>query len=91
MKLKFILSTSLFAAIAALSISAQAASDMDKTAEAKTPAADMQADKAAPKKMKRHSHVEEKTGISQTAPEAMADKPSPENDMSQHYHPRDGK
>lgn len=82
MKLKFILSTSLFAAIAALSISAQAASDMDKAAEAKT----------EQMKMKPHSHVEEKTGIQQKAPEAVVNKkPNAAEDKSKHYHPRDGK
>lgn len=90
MKLKTFLSATLFAAIAALSISAQAASDMDKAAEAKTPAADMQADKAVPKKMKPHSHVQEKTGVPQDAPaDAAPGKKDASKDKTKHYHPRD--
>lgn len=91
MKLKSILSTGLFVTISALSIGVQAASDIDKATEAKAPTTDMQADRTAKKKMKPHSHVQEKTGVPQTAPEANLDKPNPAMDMSKHYHPRDGK
>lgn len=97
MKLKSILSAGLFAAIAALSIGAQAASDADKAAEAKAPAAGVQADK----KVKPHSHMEEKTGISPQASSAAAaedkadkpkaSKPKIDKDKSKHLHPRDGK
>ncbi len=87
MKLKAIFSAGLFAAIAALSMGAQAASDADKTAEAKAPVAGT----SAVKKMKPHSHVEVKTGVPQNEPEAKADKPDPAKDKSKHFHPRDGK
>lgn len=83
MKLKPALAISLFAITAALSLGASAASD--------TPA-DAKAEKAAPqKKMKPHSHMEEKTGVPQKAPVAMADKPSAAKDKTKHFHPRDGK
>lgn len=87
MKLKSILSAGLFAAIAVLSMGAQAASDTDKAAEAKAPAAEVQADK----KMKPQSGMEEKTGMSQKAPAAMSDKLRIDKDRSKHFHPRDGK
>ncbi len=96
MKLKSILSAGLFAAITALSMGAQAAADTDKAAEAKAPAADVQADK----KMKPHSHMQEKTGIApqatavaaaDKADKAKASKPKIDKDKSKHYHPRDGK
>ncbi len=87
MKLNSILSAALFAAIAALSMSAQAVSDTDKTVEAKAPVAGVQADK----KMKPHSHVEVKTGVPQSAPEAKTDKADPAKDKTKHFHPRDGK
>jgi Ni/Co efflux regulator RcnB len=87
MKLNSILSAALFAAIAALSMSAQAVSDTDKTVEAKAPVAGVQADK----KMKPHSHVEVKTGVPQSAPEAKTDKTDPAKDKTKHFHPRDGK
>ena len=89
MKLKSIVSTSLLAAFAALSISAQAASATDNAPEANAPAASVQTGKAA--SSKKHSHVEEKTGIPQKTPETVKTKPSPEKDMKTHYHPRDGK
>jgi len=87
MKLKSILSAGLFAAIAALSMGAQAASETNKAADAKVPAAGMQVDK----KMKPESHMEEKAGMSQKAPEAKADKLDPTKDKKRHLHPRDGK
>lgn len=87
MKLNVILSAALFAAIAALSMGAQAASDADKAAEAKAPVAGT----PAVKKMKPHSHVEVKTGVPQNEPEARADKPDPAKDKSKHFHPRDAK
>lgn len=91
MKLKSILLTGLFAVVAAFSIGAQAASDMamDKATEAKAPAENVNTAKATP--MKKHSHVEEKTGVPQSMPEAAATKPNAAKDMSKHYHPRDGK
>lgn len=97
MKLKSILSAGLFSAIAALSMGVQAASDTDKAAGAKAPTAGVQADK----KMKPHSHMEEKTGISPQASSApaaedksdkpKASKPKIDKDRSKHFHPRDGK
>jgi hypothetical protein len=83
MKLKASLAASLFAVMTALSFNASVAAD--------TPA-DAKAEKALPeKKMKPHSHVEEKTGIPQKAPMAMADKPNAAKDKTKHFHPRDGK
>lgn len=96
MKLKSILSAGLFAAIAALSMGAQAASDTEKTAEAKAPAAGVQADK----KVKPHSHMQEKTGMApqasaaateDKADKAKTNKPKIDKDKSKHFHPRDGK
>lgn len=87
MKLKSILITGVFAAIAVLSMGAQAAPDMDKAEEAKAPATGMQADP----KMKPHSHVEEKTGVPQSAPKAKSNKLKADKDKSKHFHPRDGK
>ncbi len=58
----------------------------DKAAAPK--AAEAQADKAA---AKPHSHVQEKTGMPQSMPEAKADKPNAAKDKSKHYHPRDMK
>ncbi|TXT24901.1 MAG: hypothetical protein FD131_4796 [Rhodocyclaceae bacterium] len=90
MKLKpIVFSASLFAAMV-FSLGVQAASDADKAAEAKAPVADMQADKAV-KKMKPHSHVEEKTGVPQSMPDAKSDKPNAAKDKSKHFHPRDMK
>ena len=89
MKLKSILSTSLFTAMAVLSISAQAASDTDKAAEVKAPTQNVKTVTAA--SQKRHSHVQEKTGVPQSMPETSPDKSSVAMDMSKHYHPRDGK
>lgn len=87
MKLLPILSTGLFAALAALSFNTQAA----EGAEAKAPAAETQTDKVPAKKAKRHSHVEEKTGM---APSEAASASKPEKakaDKAKHFHPRDGK
>lgn len=83
MKLKPSLAASLFALMAALSLNAGAAAD--------TPA-DAKVEKASPqKKMRPHSHVEEKTGFPQKAAEAMPDKPNAAKDKTKHFHPRDGK
>lgn len=87
MKLNSILSAGLFAAIAALSMGAQATSDSDKAAEAKATVADT----PAVKKVKPHSHVEVKTGVPQNVSEATTDKPDPAKDKTKHFHPRDGK
>jgi hypothetical protein len=87
MKLNSILSAGLFAAIAALSMGAQAASDTEKAAEAKAPVAGVQADK----KVKPHSHMEEKTGMPQKVADSKVAKPDPTKDKNRHLHPRDGK
>lgn len=81
MKLKPLISMSLFITVVMLSFGAQAASDTDKAAEAK----------ATEMKMKPHSHVEEKTGVPQKMPEATSDKAKAGKDKSKHLHPRDGK
>lgn len=97
MKLKSILSAGLLAAFSTLSLGIHAA-EGDKAPDVKAPAADVKTEKAAPKKkMKPHSHVEEKGGASPLkAPEADsgksdADKPNAAKDPKKHYHPRDGK
>lgn len=82
MKLQSILLSGLFAAIAALPLSANAA-DADKAAEAKAPAAEAKA--------KPHSHMTEKTGFEAKAPAADASKADAAKDKKRHLHPRDGK
>ena len=83
MKLKPTLAASLFAIVAVLSLNASAASD---------PPPDAKVEKAAAqKKMRPHSHLEEKTGFPQNASRAMPDKPNAANDKTKHFHPRDGK
>jgi len=93
MKLKPTLAASLFAIMAALSLNASAASDTAVGASTASDAPDdAKVEKAAPqKKMRPHSHVEEKTGFAPKAPEAMPDKPNAANDRTKHFHPRDGK
>ena len=86
MKLKSILATSLMAITVALSAGVQAA-DTNTPAAAQTPATGAQGDKA----MKPHSHMEEKSGVPQKAPEAKDKKPNPTKDKNRHLHPRDGK
>lgn len=87
MKLKSILATSLLAITAALSAGVQAASDTNTPAATQTSATGAQGDKA----MKPHSHMEEKTGVPQKAPDAKAKKSDPTKDKNRHLHPRDGK
>lgn len=93
MKLKLFISTLFIASAAALSLGAHAATDMGKSSasapEAKAPAMEMSAEKAAVQK--RHSHVEEKTGIPQTMPAATSSQYNPAKDPNRHLHPRDGK
>ncbi|SBT09240.1 conserved exported hypothetical protein [Candidatus Accumulibacter aalborgensis] len=94
MKPQSILSAALFTAIVAFAVGAQAASDTDKAAEGKDPVAGAQAPAAsvqAEKKVRPHSHLEEKTGVPQKAPEPQLNKPNSAKDMSKHYHPRDMK
>lgn len=57
----------------------------DKTAAPK--AAEAQAEKAKP-----HSHVQEKTGMTQSMPvDEKMDKSNADKDKNKHFHPRDGK
>ena len=51
-------------------------------------AAEAQMDKTA---NKPHSHVQEKTGMPQSTPDAKPDNPHAAKDHSKHFHPRDGK
>lgn len=81
MKLQTVLTAALFGTVSSLSFGAYAA-DTEKA-----PATEGQV-----KKIKPHSHLEEKTGMSQKAPEAAADeKLRADKDKSRHYHPRDAK
>lgn len=89
MKLTPSLAAGLFAIAATLSLNANAAADTAADTAANAKANKEQA--AAPKRMKGHSHVQEKTGIPQNMPEAAPDKPNAAKDRSKHFHPRDGK
>lgn len=83
MKLKSLLSVSLFALVAAAPLGAVAAM-----------AADADAAKNADRKaVEPHSHLTVKTGIVAKAPEAAPCnvKAKADRDMSKHFHPRDGK
>lgn len=83
MKLQALLSAFVLAAITALSAGAYA---QEKTA----PAAEVKAEKAAPSQAaKPHSHVQEKTGVPQSAPAAGPAKKNAATDKTKHYHPRD--
>lgn len=85
MKLQSTLSAILFAT-AALSSVAQAA-DADKA----PPAAERKMEQGS-KAVKPHSHVQEKTGVEQVAPDKAAPaKKNAAKDKTKHYHPRDMK
>jgi hypothetical protein len=87
MKLQSALSAVLLATVAVLSLGAQAADD-DKAIPATT---EIKVDQGA-KAAKPHSHVQEKTGVPQSAPVATApEKKNAAQDRTKHYHPRDGK
>lgn len=90
MKFNSLLAAGFFAATTALSFGIQAA-EADKATDAKAPMADTQMDKAAVKKMKPHSHVEEKTGVPQSAPDTKTERANAAKDKSKHFHPRDMK
>lgn len=93
MKLKPALAASLFALIAAVPFNASAATDNPadtKVEKAATPLATTPK-AATKKKVKPHSHVEEKTGFPQKMPEAMPDMSRADKDKTKHFHPRDGK
>ncbi len=94
MKHQSALVASLFCLSAIFSLNASAASD--------TPADASASHEQSMKKMKPHSHMEEKTGMTSTkaddktgdetaADEPKAKKTSPAKDKSKHFHPRDGK
>lgn len=83
MKLQSALATALFATAAMLALGAQAA-DADKA----PPAAEVKAEQG----VKPHSHVQEKTGVPQSAPaKAAPGKKNAAQDKTKHYHPRDMK
>lgn len=86
MKTQSALATALLAALAMLALGAQAA-DADKSA----PAAGMKAESGA-MAVKPHSHLQEKTGVPQSAPaKAAPGKRNAAQDKTKHYHPRDMK
>ncbi len=92
MKPKTFFVTGLLAAFAMFSIGVIAADNpVDAPVDIKAEPAKAKKLAEAKMKVKRHSHMEEKTGIPQKAPEVMADKPNPANDKTKHFHPRDGK
>lgn len=83
MKMQSALATTLFATLAMLALGAQAA-DADKAA----PAAEVKAEQG----VKPHSHLQEKTGVPQSAPaKAAPGKKNAAQDKTKHYHPRDMK
>jgi len=86
-----ILPAFLLATASALSFSAYAATEADKTQ-----AAEGQAAQPAAKKVKPHSHLEEQLGIAQhmssvVTGEEKSDNLRADKDRSKHFHPRDGK
>ncbi len=93
MKFRVFISTALVTTAIGASFLVQAATEADKTATANEPQTQM-VDKASEKAMqpKRHSHVEEKTGVPQSMPDGMSSsKYDAAKDPSRHLHPRDGK
>ena len=92
MQAKTLFVSGLLAAFATLSIGAIAADNpADATKDTKAELAMARSAAETKLKVKRHSHMEEKTGIPQKTPVAMPDKPNPANDKTKHFHPRDGK
>jgi hypothetical protein len=82
-KTQSILFASAIAIVSLLPFAVRAADD--KPAETK-------AEQTAPAKtMKPHSHMEERTGMPQKAPEKAAPKQKAAKDKSKHSHPRDAK
>lgn len=88
MKLKPSLAVCLFSIATAFSLDAAAASDT--LTDAKPDAEQEQT--GTMKKMKPHSHMEEKLGVVVNAKDATPNKPKPKpaQDKSKHFHPRDG-
>jgi hypothetical protein len=91
MKLQSILSAGLAATLAAFVVGVQAAPDTATGAEAKTPPAEAPAKATPTKKVKPHSHMEDK-GYAPAAPKDAAAKDTPAPDLTdKHLHPRDAK
>ena len=84
MKLKSVISTTLFAAIAVLTSSTQAAPNADKAVETKASTAEMQSDKAAARK--KDPMLEEKAGVTQKMAATKPTKPKAAMDMSKSDH-----
>ena len=88
MKNKLMLTTSVLATIIALSTGVQGADPVDSAAEVKAPV-------PTAKKMKPHSHAEEKSGMpmqmQETKEEVNTAAPAATDTKKQHLHPRDGK
>lgn len=83
MKLKAILPALVFAVVSSFSMTAFSA-DAEKA-----PAAE--GEKASAKKMKPHSHMEEKTGVPHSDAKAEKKAAKPKAKKDQHLHTRDGK
>ena len=86
MKLKSTITASLLTIGALLSVPSTAATD--------TPADSNMEKPAAKKKMARHDHTLDRTGIRTNSPKAKpkqtaGDEVSPANDRTKHFHPRD--
>lgn len=89
MKLKTKVVSSMFVIAALISTGGFAASDDEKPGESKPAATESK------KKVKPHSHVEEKGGVVSGTVSKEGDpkvaKVNPAQDRSKHFHPRDGK
>jgi hypothetical protein len=85
MNLKTTAVASLFAMGALISMGATAASDTEKATEVKPAASETK------KKVKPHSHVEEKGGAVSSGSEQQAEKTEPVKNKKKHLHPRDAK
>lgn len=92
MQAKSLLLCGLLAGFATFSIGAIAADNsVDVAKDISTEPAMAKKTTEAKMKVKRHSHMEEKTGIPQKTPAAMPDNPNAAKDKTKHFHPRDGK
>lgn len=85
--------TALFSALVLALASTASFSAYAETADGKPLATEAQAAKPAAKKIKPHSHAEEKMGISLAVNSAEKnDQAAPKKrDKSKHFHPTDGK
>jgi hypothetical protein len=84
MKANTLITTLLLASATSLALPTLAGVD-DKSAEAKA------AQPAPAKKVRPHSHAEEKTGVPAKMPEAADHSQTKPVSKTKHYHPRDGK